>query len=100
MQVVNPAEQIEALQKRVSQVSNLLIDVTQEKVNLDRAYESMQKTTAANNQRVIETCECARARIKAEVKEPLATELCAMFDGLLGPMPVQEKKHVDADPVA
>jgi hypothetical protein len=99
MQVMNPAEQIETLQQRVSQVGNLLIDVTQEKVNLSNAYGHLQQTSAANNQRVIETCAAVRAEIKKSVKEPAASNLCAMFDALVGPM-APEQKHVDADPVA
>lgn len=107
MQTTNPMEQIEMLQQRVSQVTNLLVEVTQEKTNLSHAYNQLQQMSAANNQRVVEVCNTVREEIMKSVKEPTAGNLCKMFDNLIGPTiptapaaPVETQKNVDAKPVA
>lgn len=81
---MNPQE-IQGLEARLSQVTNLLVDVTQEKSNLVQNYAMLQQQVNANNKRIEEELVKLRKEIRETVTNKKEAEaLCSRFDILIG----------------
>lgn len=91
-------QEIKGLEARLSQVSNLLIDITQEKVNLVNNYAALQNSVNESNARIDHELQKLRKEIREIVKDKkVADTLCSRFDILIGKEPVNA---VDTDTVA
>ena len=91
-------QEMQALEARLSQVTNLLVDVTQEKSNLVQNYTMLQQQVNANNKRIEEELVNLRKEIRETVtNKKEADSLCSRFDILIGKEPVNA---VDTNTVA
>lgn len=94
---MNPQE-IQGLEARLSQVTNLLVDVTQEKSNLVQNYAMLQQQVHANNKRIEDALMNLRKEIREAVSnKKVADALCSRFDLLIGKEP---NNAVDTNAVA
>jgi len=91
-------QEIQGLEARLSQVTNLLVDVTQEKSNLVQNYAMLQQQVNANNKRIEDELVNLRKEIRETVSnKKVADTLCSRFDLLIGKEPVNA---VDTNTVA
>lgn len=91
-------QEIQGLEARLSQVTNLLVDVTQEKSNLVQNYAMLQQQVNANNKRIEDELVNLRKEIRETVSnKKVADILCSRFDLLIGKEPVNA---VDTNTVA
>lgn len=78
-------QEMQALEARLSQVTNLLVDVTQEKSNLVQNYTMLQQQVNANNKRIEEELVNLRKESRETVtNKKEADTLCSRFDILIG----------------
>ena len=91
-------QEIQGLEARLSQVTNLLVDVTQEKSNLVQNYAMLQQQVNANNKRIEDELVDLRKAIRGTVSnKKVADALCSRFDLLIGKEPANA---VDTNAVA
>ena len=91
-------QEIQGLEARLSQVTNLLVDVTQEKSNLVQNYAMLQQQVNASNKRIEEELVKLRKEIRGTVtNKKEADALCSHFDLLIGKEPANA---VDTNAVA